>query len=517
MTGAAGSGKSCLQQTTAEKCGKSGILAASYFISSTDPTRNTVEPVIPTIAYQLGRDDLTLRQYIGAAIERDPLVFDQSLVAQTTALIVRPVEYLRGMGVDLSGLRYVILIDGLDEVKGEDRQAELLTAIRQCLLENDLPFRIFIASRPEWAIHTALQPGGDLHDLAYHIQLSDKYDARADMHRYLLSRFRDIGLRIGNTQWFSKNDVETLVRAGSGQFIYVATVYKFISERRTAARARLDTVLTWKPCGGRAARPFGALDALYHSILSAAKETYEAVDTHEGRDFLLLFRVCHVNISGFPFGLYGAQYPADHLSALLCLEPQSEETLVSDLRSLAALEKDERGNLRLRLYHKSFSDFLEEPSRANDLFVPESQIYMHLAKGMMQYIVECPLDFDSLPAKWGLLPLPELQRGCLRDAVEDLPLFLASPTTALDDDEVVGFTQNSGWQKVDKLLSLLKVLWSNLNQSIWPQSVHQVSDMLKDRKPETAAAIKGFATKWDNDFRRLKAQREAQRKAQRGY
>ncbi|KAJ2913559.1 hypothetical protein MD484_g6852, partial [Candolleomyces efflorescens] len=455
MTGAAGAGKSCLQQTAAEKCGMGGILAASYFISSTDATRNTIDPIIPTIAYQLGRENSKLKWSIKTAIEKDPLIFNQSLVAQTTALIVRPVEDLRSTGADLNSLPYVILIDGLDEGEGEDRQAELLTAIERCLLKNGLPFRIFIASRPEWAIHTALQPGGHLHDLAYHIQLSNKYDATADMRRYLWSRFNDIGLRLDNPKWFSEDDIETLVEAGSGQFIYVATVYKYISERRAAPRSRLDAVLTWTPHERQAAKPFEALDRLYYRILSAAKEAYEAVDIHEGRNFLLLFRVYHVNISSFQLGSsLTHQSSAEGLSALLRLEPQAEQTLISDLRSLAFLEKGADGDLSLRLYHKSFSDFLQEPSRAKDLFVPQSQVYTHLAKGMMRYIIECPLDFESLPIGLGRLkdlPLSALHRGCLRDAVKYLPGFLASPTTVLDDilDEVVGFTQNGGWRKVE--------------------------------------------------------------------
>jgi hypothetical protein len=288
------------------------------------------------------------------------------------------------------------LIDGLDEGRGEDRQAELLNAIRRCLLVGDLPFRIFIASRPELAIHSALQPGGHLRGMAYHIQLSDKYDATADMRRYLRRRFGDIGLRINKFNWFSEDDVETLVQAGSGQFIYVATVYKYISEPRASPAARLKTVLTWTPHAGQVAKPFEALDRLYSNILLAAKDTYEAVDTHHGRNFLLLIKAHHIAIEGFRIRTeIFTTYPADILASLLCLEFQAEEALISDLRSLVALETDDDGKLRLRLYHKSFSDFFEEPSRAKDLFIPESRVYMHLAKCLMQHIIRCPVDSDS--------------------------------------------------------------------------------------------------------------------------
>ena len=91
-----------------------------------------------------------------------------------------------------------------------------------------------------------------------------------------------------------------------------------------------------------------------------------------------------------------AGFAADVLSALLSLEPQGEETLISDLRCLVAFKPEGwKGQLRLHLYHKSFSDFLEEPSRAKDLFVSESRVYTHLAKCLMQHIIKCPLDFDS--------------------------------------------------------------------------------------------------------------------------
>jgi hypothetical protein len=232
--------------------------------------------------------------------------------------------------------------------------------------------------------------------MAYHIQLSDDYDASADMHRFLRRRFAAIGLRIRDSKWFSEGDIETLVRAGSGQFVYIATVYKYISERRASPAQRLKIILTWTPREGQATRPFEALDKLYTNVLLTAKNAYEAVDSHHGRDFLLLFRTHHVGSSGFDldngFGFHGS---ADALSALLCLKAGAEETLISDLRSLVTLETDPDGNSNLHLYHKSFSDFLEEPSRAKDLFVPESRVYMHLTECLMQHILQSPFKSDS--------------------------------------------------------------------------------------------------------------------------
>ncbi|RXW22440.1 hypothetical protein EST38_g3414 [Candolleomyces aberdarensis] len=268
MTGAAGSGKSALQQTMAEICSKSNILGSAYFFAAADSTRNTTSSLVATIAYQLGRGNPGLKEYIGSAIEEDELIISRSLLSQLTALICDPVRLLHGAGkLDLGSFRYAILIDGLDECQGEDNQAEILLAVKECLLNTDLPFRIFIASRPEWAIRHALRSGGELNELAYHIQLSDQYDATADIRRYLWRRLHDLGLRSSDPRaqspgWFTQEHIEQFVVAASGQFIYAATVIRYLSERRSSPMDKLKIVLTWTPVNSQSARPFEQLDLL---------------------------------------------------------------------------------------------------------------------------------------------------------------------------------------------------------------------------------------------------------------
>jgi hypothetical protein len=412
MTGAAGSGKSALQQSIAECCSEDNILGGAYFISAADTSRNTAATIVPTIAYQLGLNHPVLQSSIAAEVERDSLVFSRSLETQMNALIVRPFESLRRTrACDIATLPYAILIDGLDECQGElintngaensktvtkrrpgeDSQAELLSALKNSLLKHDLPFRIFIASRPELAIHTALGTGGSLHGLAYHIPLSDKYNATEDMRRYLRRRFEDIGLRINQPHWFTEGNIDTLVQAGSGQFVYVATVYKYVSERGASPVQKLKTVLNWTP--EQVTRPFEALDMLYRNILLSAKEAYEAVDTHSGRDFLSLLKIYLLDLdnSGGSDWRYGGESAgSDIITALLNLESDALEILTLDLRSLLCLKEGNWGNWYLATYHKSLYDFMDEKSRTKDLFVPVSPIFAHLAKCCMQRIIESP-------------------------------------------------------------------------------------------------------------------------------
>ncbi|RXW24249.1 hypothetical protein EST38_g1611 [Candolleomyces aberdarensis] len=371
MTGAAGSGKSALQQTVAERCSGLDILSSTFFFSSIDPTRNTVSAVIPTIAYQLGSNSPVLREAISGAVTKDPLIFEKSLKTQMNKLIVDPIEDLSRefSKPELAALPYAILIDGLDECTDEQRQAELLATIDDCLLQNNtLPFRVFIASRPEWAIRSALEVAGHLHQKAYHIQLSDQYDASGDIRRVLWRRLRDIGRRSGDPRaqspsWPSEEDIETLVLNASGQFIYAATVIKFVSERRSSPVDRLRAVLTWTP--EDRAQPFAALDLLYTNIVSAAKEAYEAA--HPDRDFPLLLRAYQLLQEGRWTSPFIA--PLDVSDEILCLEDSSHPWLISDLRSLVTDEPPKF----FQFYHKSFRDFLDSASRSKSLFVPESR------------------------------------------------------------------------------------------------------------------------------------------------
>ncbi|RXW21486.1 hypothetical protein EST38_g4349 [Candolleomyces aberdarensis] len=396
MTGAAGSGKSALQQTISERCSEEGILGSTFFLSSTDPTRNTASALIATMAYQLGSDTVELRREMGTVVARDPLIFSKSLKTQMEKLIVAPFEYLRRNSEEseLSSLPYAMLIDGLDECTDEERQAEVLSTINECLLKNkNMPFRIFIASRPEWAIRSALEEDGYLHQVAYHIPLSDKYDAFSDIERVFWRRLREIGRkssdpRARSPSWPSKQDVAVLCRAASGQFIYAATVIKFVSDKRSSPVDKLQMVLNWTPNTNQRTKPFASLDRLYTNILLRAKEEYEASNT-DGHDFLLLIRVYHLMYRGdwnWPFGVKA-------LAWLLKLEENAHEKLLWDLRSLITTTPgtwvfSSIPDRYLRFYHKSFSDFLDDESRSKDLFVSEKRGEVHVAQLCLRHINE---------------------------------------------------------------------------------------------------------------------------------
>jgi hypothetical protein len=73
-----------------------------------------------------------------------------------------------------------------------------------------------------------------------------------------------------------------------------------------------------------------------------------------------------------------------------------------------------------------------------------------------------------------------LYRRSLKEAVQKLPTFLRH-APALDDEEVVGFTQNGGWQRITNLLPLLFGFMFGTECSFvtWTENLHYFADHLK--------------------------------------
>ncbi|RXW19348.1 hypothetical protein EST38_g6516 [Candolleomyces aberdarensis] len=490
MTGAAGAGKSALQQTVAERCADSGILGCAIFFSSQDPTRNNLSHIVPTIAFQLGQHDTTLQDCIRKAIEKDPPIFTRTIRTQMDTLVVRPFKQLQANpGFDARSFPHAVLIDGLDECAGEERQAELLSTIKHCLLDNNLPFRIFVTSRPEWAIRSALnsETRGYLHPLAYHIQLSDNYDATDDIRRYLWRRLQDIGSqsydpRARSKSWPTVEDIEKLVIAASGQFVFAATVVKYVLERRSSPVDRLQTVVNWTPEEGQLARPFEALDVLYASILSAAKESYEAVDTHRGRNFLLLLRAHQINSEV----RVGTGWDGHDFDEILNLEGTAHEVLVSDLHSLVVYP---RASFSLmHFYHKSFSEFMDSETRSKNLFIPEIQVKAYISETVVQEFNR----FSSEPSST-CATSRSMSNG---NAVIALALY-SDEGNLLSGQQILALAHNGGWKKLDQLVQEGRIL-ASLESSQFLAMIFVIMRRLKNElnEPGLADALKPYYNKW---------------------
>ncbi|KAJ2923440.1 hypothetical protein H1R20_g13652, partial [Candolleomyces eurysporus] len=423
------------------------------------------------------------------------------------SLIVTPFKKLCASGgLDPSTFPHVILIDGLDECSGEENQAALLASIKLCLLDNDLPFRVFIASRPEWAIRSALnsESQGYLHQLAYHIQLSDNYDATDDIRRYLWRRLRDIGSRSHDPRarsqsWPRKEDIEKLVVAASGQFVYAATVVKYASERRSSPVDRLQTVIDWAPEEGQLARPFEALDILYANVLSAAKELYDAVDTHRGRNFLLLLRAHHINSEG---RIGNWSFWAPNFDALLNLERGAHDVLVSDLHCLVVFHPvpvapPSPPCIDMCFYHQSFSEFLDSEIRAKNLFVPHTQVKQYVLEVIVQGIISFPLDTSTLGSTFGA------------NAPRALSNY-SDQGEGLSGPQLLSLARHNAWSSLDRMNRNFKETFALEGTHPFLNTISVIMRRLKDelKEPELADILRSYYEKWKETIENQREEKE---------
>ncbi|KAJ2913624.1 hypothetical protein MD484_g6787, partial [Candolleomyces efflorescens] len=286
LTGPAGAGKTAIMGSVAETCQRKGILGATHFFSSFSGSANRRSKrfLIPTLAYQLVQHQAMpqVAKRILSAVERNPAVFEQNLEVQLEQLILAPLRAAR-KHPERSDWPKVILIDGLDECEAdqyhdstqnnaprrskEDDQTEILHVLKKAASDPNFPFRIVIASRPEHAIKGFFTDAAKF--LTREIFLDGKYNPDADMALFLESKFANMRRQYHlSPSWPDPSVSHTLISNASGQFIYVATVGRFMEGSGGDPDQLLKQVLGL-PGIAASTNVYAPLDALYTPILSS--------------------------------------------------------------------------------------------------------------------------------------------------------------------------------------------------------------------------------------------------------
>ena len=378
----AGSGKSAILQTVAELFQESGGLAASFFFSRTAAQRQTEACLIATIAAQLAVSIPATRPFINQAVLKDLSIFDKKLDVQMKRLVIQPLICASVQEGGSSQWPSLLVIDGLDECRGGDVQADILCMLHKALLglNRSLPsLCLLIASRPEPAICDVFK--NKLNKITHHLVLDDSYDPDRDIATFLRSSFSDIHHRRHSRfpsmsslplPWPSKDVISFLVEKSSGQFIFAATVIRFVDEDRKLPPAQLKLVLDI--CKSLDAsqfktNPFALLDRLYEHVLQSCEEIKKVL-------FLLgtiLFLDNHAPTPDFLESLVGTNF--------------EEMTLLFwDLHSIIHVPGSKTDTIHF--YHASFRDYLVDHHRSKDLHIDEYPVQSFLLKSCMQQLCD---------------------------------------------------------------------------------------------------------------------------------
>jgi len=409
LNGLAGTGKSTIAQTFAEISFADGKLGASFFCSRDFEERSNLQAIFPTLAFQLAYRYPPFREQLLRVLRASPDIGRESLCSQLEKLIVGPFKVTR--------IPTLIIIDALDECKDEEPASAILSVLSRYV--NEIPqVKFFITGRPEPRIRSgfrleSLRPITEvlrLHDV-------DRSSVDGDIKLFFRTRLADIAKTRSDCDftedWPSSYDIDVLCKKAAGLFIYASTVVKFVASKHHLPTERLTVIILLPQCTANEGK--SGIDLLYTKVLEQA---FQDVDSDEQGIYSRFKLVVGAVVLIF--------HPLSRktLSDLLknCGTPSHISNTLRSLHSLLLVPASEVDPVRI--FHKSFPDFLTDPERCKDerFFVDDSAHHIDILFSCLNLMEErlkkdiCGLDDYAILNE--VKDLPTRKGVCIGGALE---------------------------------------------------------------------------------------------------
>ena len=380
LNGLAGTGKSTIAQSFAEMVAKEGILSASFFCSRDYLDRKELKNIFPTLAYQLACHYPHFQSHIISVIKKDPILAHASLVSQLENLLVNP---LSGTNVSC-----VIIIDALDECIDNQPASAILSVLGR--FAKQLPLvKFFITGRPEPRIRTGfrlplLEPLTRIF-LLHGVELSSVSN---DIQLYLTQRLTMIAKQRSDLElpnpWPHDDEIVALTKKSSGLFVFASTLARFIESDHHKPNERLQLVIS-EP-SSTTYEGFAGIDSLYSQILLHAFP-----DIYEPEVFASMRRILGVIVLAFN------PLSQRELSTILGTPMSLISTTLRHLHSIILMPTDEFEEIRI--FHKSFPDFLQDHQRCTDprFYINPTTYHSDVALSCLELVKKLKRNPCSLP------------------------------------------------------------------------------------------------------------------------
>ena len=420
LNGLAGTGKSTIAQTFSGTVAKDGTLGASFFCSRDYLDRKELKNIFPTLAYQLACRYPPFRSQVIQVIKRDPSVARSSLVSQLKDLIVNPLSS--------AGISCVIVVDALDECVDDQPASAILSVLGRFVKELPL-VKFFITGRPEPRIRTGfrlplLEPITQIF-LLHEVELSS---VDQDIRLYLQEKLTAVAKRRSDfdlpNSWPCDEDLTTLTKKSSGLFIFASTLARFIESEHHEPNERLQLIVTRSDSTVHEGR--AGIDPLYAHVLAHA-----FADVKEATVFANLRRVLGAVILAFN-PLSRAQ-----IAKILNINTSLITATLRHLHSVLLVPNED--SKEIRVFHKSFPDFLQDDDRCSNpkFFIASSVHHGDMALGCLELLKKLKPNPCALPdfvMNRDVVDLPKLLEdrvgGALRYACGYWAMHVqSSPTT----------------------------------------------------------------------------------------
>ena len=342
LNGLAGTGKSTIAKTIAERLFADSQLGASFFCSRDFEDRRNLQLIFPTLATQLARKYTEFRSILVPLIQSDPNIAYESLYNQMKKLIVQPLGE--------SDVSTVIVIDALDECEDEEPASAILSVLGQ--LVSEIPkVKFFLTGRPEPRISEGFRLPllAKMTDLfVLHEVEPDQVDS--DIRLFFENSLSELaGRRRGLDDWPTEEQLVRLCGRAAGFFVYAAATVKFINNNKKDPRKQLNALLQSQKIGAHEGK---TLDSLYTSILQEGFGDGGPEDDAETRSVLGAVILATNPLS------------PSIIATLLGLDTEDVLPLLSSANSLLILQEDTHNPVQP--FHKSFPDFITDPTRCTD-------------------------------------------------------------------------------------------------------------------------------------------------------
>ena len=407
LNGLAGTGKTTVAQTFAETTFAEGKLGASFFCSRDFEERSNLQAIFPTLAFQLAHRYPRFRQQLVQVLKASPDIDRDSLNSQFESLIVRPLKETE--------IPTLIIIDALDECKDEETASALLSELSHHVRE--IPeVKFFITGRPEPQIRDGfrlkyISPITNVLEL-HNVEYSS---VDSDIRLYLQTKFNGIRESRQNCEfpeeWPNPNDTDILCKRAAGFFIYASTLIKFVSSKLHLPTERLDQIIS----RSQVAEHEAGIDFLYAQILDLA---FRDVDSRE-QEIYSHFRIV-VGAVLLAFRPISKETLSDLLGNRVI--PSHTNVILDTLHSLLYIPDSKRDPIRI--FHKSFSDFLTCRSRCQDdrFFIDPPAHHEHTLFScinlMEKRLKKNVCDLDDYAVLSEVKDLPARRKSYLGDSLE---------------------------------------------------------------------------------------------------
>ena len=309
----------------------------------------TPQFIFPTLAIQLARKFPEFRSILVPLVQSDPGIVDETMYHQMERLIVQPLAE--------SGVSTVIVIDALDECRDDQPASAILTVLGQFVSE--IPkVKFFLTGRPEQRIREGfrLPRMAEVTDV-FVLHEVEPRQVESDIRLFFKHSFSELATRWPELEdWPTKDQLDLLCERAAGLFAYAVATVKFVDRRNNDPEEQLDRLLKSSESsareGGIELKEGMSLNTLYMTILREAFDRDDPEDVPTTRSVL------------GAVALVANPLSPSTIATLLGFRTNSVYLRLSSVHSLLILQEDV--NHPVRPFHKSFPDFIIDPTRCTD-------------------------------------------------------------------------------------------------------------------------------------------------------